>query len=224
MKQMLPRGPGEREVVPQTIWSPYGEPIEMEWHDGIPAPMNADLFGYLGIRDLEARRLCCEAMEAARSSSPWGRDSLGWRAVYRIARKHGGGRPPVVGLPLPHRPLAPAMPPVGGMEHAGWYSRHHVLLEFLHVSRQAGDIGRDPALLVEILTSQLESWTEGRIRTLPQAIAYAMSGHPEWRSKAVEWLLPYRHTWLRDYVARAPWTRTLARAAAKAVDGVPSWI
>ena len=224
MKQMLPRGPGEREVVARTIWSPYGEPMEMEWHDGIMAPALPDIFAYLGIRDHGIRRLCCEAMEAARGPTPWGGDGLKLRAVYRIARAHGGGRPPVIGLPLPSRPLAPAIPPVGGMDEAGWDSRHHILLKFLHESRRGGEIGREPARLVRILTGQLESWTEGRIQTLPQSVAYAMSLHPAWRNKAVTFLTPYRTTWLGDYLERAPWIRPLARSASKAVDGVPNWL
>ena len=186
--------------------------------------MNADIFGYLGVRDPEARRLCCEAMDAARRPAPWGGEGLGWRAVYRIARAHGGGRPPVVGLPLPHRPLAPAIPPVGGMDEADWAERHHILFKFVHDSRRSGQLGPEPIRLVRIVTEQLESWSEGRIRTLPGAIAYALSAHPEWRRKATIWLQPHRTTWLRQYLEHAPWVQPLARAASRSVDGVPNWL
>ena len=225
MQVKLPRGFAEREIEVHTMWTPYGEPVDMELHDGVMSFTTDQMVAFMGIHDAAERARCCRAIHAAAVPSPWvGYEGNGWRKMYKIARLHGGGRPPVVGLPLPNTPLGPEFPPIGGMDEADWSVRHHLLLKFLGEAWRAGDIGREPERLAAILTAQLEFWSEGRLRTVPQAVAYALSGHPEWRKPAVKWLLPFRATWFRDYGDRAPWVRELARTIGKRVDGIPSWL
>ena len=177
-----------------------------------------------GIHDPDARRICMAALDSLGRPSPAHRGMVryGRFDLFRTLLSHGGRRPPVVGLPLPRVPLG-GLSAIGGLDgkNAYWV-RHDEMLRFIHDNLDV-HFGRDPDRLIRVITRQLEHWTEGTIFCLPQAVAYALTAHPEWRRAAATWLLPHTDSWLRDYKHREPHVGVLARLAAKRVP-VPGWL
>ena len=219
-----------------TISTPYGETMRAEVTSGRWNVSTEAILGMAGIHSPEVRARCTTALEKVgvmdRAQSEV--FDIHPHALLRVLLRHGGKRPPMVGLPFVSMSIHEhcttekfdqIMADLVDMDmDEAPSTRYEAFLEFVHDLLEMKPNVRTGMFACMMVTSRLEHWGDGFLFQLPQAVAYAISAHPAWRKAALEWLLPHRKTWVPDYMRRTPKVRAMVRLAARKVPGVPSWL
>ncbi len=219
------------------ITTPYGETMQGSVTAGVWEVSTETLLGMAGIHSPEMRASCTTALEAVGVLNRAQNDMLDIHplALLRVLLRHGGKRPPFVGLPLPQMSIhehctterfdgmMADLIGMDGMDDAP-STRYETFLELAHDLLEQNRNIRSGMFACAMITSQLEYWGDGKLHQLPQAVAYAVSVHPAWRKAARGWLMPHRKTWVPEYIRRKPKVRAMVRLAAKKVTDVPSWL
>ena len=108
-----------------------------------------------------------------------------------------------------------------------WCDRAEYLMGFL--ANQLPVLGGMPrslggTVLAKIFAAVLELQGEREIDCLEQAAFYALTDHQPWRSAGRSWLLPFRKTWVADWIEARPDFRRAANLVSHAHPDVPSWL
>lgn len=218
------------------IPGPYGKPISVFKLDSMPDDGFAhDIDGCMdlaGIHDADARARC-----KAQIRSMSGRGGI----PLEVFQDHGGRVVPKVPLIKPTEPIYPTLPrdmasdiPIETwvtlvMDHADWDERAAAVL---HILADNIDHTRDWTIppevlafgLAMLLTASLEHLVEPEIACLEAAALYALTSHPAWSRAGIEWLEPFRETWLADWIAERPAYREFAGLCRHIDTELPSWL
>ena len=222
------------------IPGPYGKKIAVFAAPDLPGEFAHDMNGamdFAGIHDPKQRERCFKAL-----NEKWAEHGS---VQFQLFLDHGGRKIPKVLLPRPKKDVYPSIPSDPSMnfpteawvtvtmDAPDWAERAETLLDILGSNLEQmrswdipGDIdGAIKGLALSlILTAALEHLQEPEIDCLEQASFYALTAHPEWSEAGVEWLRPFRKTWLRDWVADRPVYREFASIVRKANSDLPAWI
>lgn len=188
----------------------------------------------MGIHDPEQRRLFVE--EVART---------GKFGIAESLTRYGGHKCPRVPLPrfkdtdsvyktIPVHSGIPIEAWVDAtMECGRWCDRADLLVRV--IGQQIVRMEAEPGValppfimglsLSMMLTATLEHLGETEIDCIEAASFYALSTHDGWRKAGLEWLTPFRGTWVKDWVTARPNFRRFATLCRDGVESsLPVWL
>ena len=224
------------------VIGPYGGENRTQRVDGALMVQELLVLGWGGIHPADAACEDC-VLALIKANRDFGVGSLGWihlplRTVVRIVRAHGGVRPPRVALPRPavtvrsmlaaHTQEAREVVDRNAaryLEESDRFDpvRHAELI--LATETKVAEVGdADFLFCATCATEVLEAWGEDVISNLPQAFAYALAAHAEWRAAGAAWLERHRLTWARDYQRLHPDVVSMARRWAGLGANIPQWL
>ena len=222
-------------------WGPYGGFHHAHVVDGLVLPEDGLFEEWCGIHRSNPASLFAVGSDQQRRGTPtaitWGRLPL--REAVRLAREIGGQRPTRIVIPKPPSTIAEFL-----ASQPGWTSETMASLDSAarYADRNYGDFPNRHAWLFRMnrvcseadgegsiafhalsLTRTLEFWGETCIKSLPQALSYAVSMHAEWRRAGLEWLAPHRLTWLRNHQLNCEVVDVARRHAGLGLE-LPGWL
>lgn len=222
------------------IPSPYGVLIPV-YFDRTKAANEDDCYFHdidgamslAGVYGMENRQRCKADVDKASKSGS---------VIFSLFEKHGGHKIPRRPLIRPSEPVYPSLPPGDAfnlptenwvtltLDQLDWTKRAAVLLDLIGGNMEAAkdwDLPKElqALALAQLLTASLEHLTESEIDCLEAAAIYTLTLHYDaWSSSAIDWLRPFRETWLRDWIAERPVYREFAQRMVKINDALPDWL
>lgn len=225
------------------IPSPYGPMINVFHEPGRHIDPDLcyfhDMNGVMdmaGVYGKENRESCFREVKARATDNS---------VTFDILTKHGGRPVSHTPLPVPARPVYPDLPKTHAMQiptenwvtlvmdASDWHQRSQLLEKPIRLCFDASQDWQTPEDLrgtvvsigiCYLLTAALEHLHETEIDCIQAAAFYALTLHDDWSSAGLNWLLPFKDTWLSDWLKEHPSFVELARGCRIANPELPAWI